>query len=357
MPVAEASGTGGEGRTADVKRLRLGPVTLLRSSFPDVRSGGAQAPARRVAAEEDADRETYRVVLLLPGSRPLARGTEPAGACAPGELYLVDGPAPFDSGVRGVDAYEAEIRGAGAYGPEAYEPGVSALRAAFPPPSLRERRVEAVCLDFPASMLPWSRDRLRGVRGRRLPGGKGAGGMLADFLLSLDRRAPELGALEAPRAGTAAVDLVAAWLAQELDAPAAVPHEARIGALMSGIRGFIQRNLHDPRLSPAVVAAAHHLSLSYLHRVFGRQSGGETVAAWIRSQRLERARQDLEDPALRTTPVHAVAARWGMPRASDFSRSFRAAYGVSPNEHRMRAMRGAGGGTGAPARVAARRAV
>ncbi|MFJ6863393.1 helix-turn-helix transcriptional regulator [Streptomyces termitum] len=106
-----------------------------------------------------------------------------------------------------------------------------------------------------------------------------------------------------------------------------------------------------------MVAAAHHLSLSYLHRVFGRQSGGETVAAWIRSQRLERARQDLEDPALRTTPVHAVAARWGIPRASDFSRSFRAAYGVSPHEHRTRAMKGAGGGTGAPARVAARRAV
>ena len=39
--------------------------------------------------------------------------------------------------------------------------------------------------------------------------------------------------------------------------------------------------------------------------------------------------------SLRTTPIHAIAARWGFPRASDFTRAFRAAYGLSPKECRF----------------------
>jgi AraC-like DNA-binding protein len=109
------------------------------------------------------------------------------------------------------------------------------------------------------------------------------------------------------------VDLVAAWLARELEAEAEMPDDARRRARMESIRAFIRRNLHDPELSPAVIAAEHHISVSYLHRVFTQQSGGETVAAWIRSQRLESARRDLGDPALCTMPIHSVATRWGIP--------------------------------------------
>ncbi|MFD0385553.1 helix-turn-helix domain-containing protein [Streptomyces stramineus] len=59
------------------------------------------------------------------------------------------------------------------------------------------------------------------------------------------------------------------------------------------------------------MAAAHHISLSYLHRLF--ETEATTVAAWIRHQRLERARHDLGDTTQRHIPVHAIAARWGFP--------------------------------------------
>jgi AraC-like DNA-binding protein len=85
-----------------------------------------------------------------------------------------------------------------------------------------------------------------------------------------------------------------------------------------------------------VIAAAHHISLSYLHRIFQQRSQGETVAAWIRNRRLEGARRDLADPSLHGTPIHAIAARWGFPRASDFTRAFRAIHGQSPREFRLR---------------------
>ena len=75
----------------------------------------------------------------------------------------------------------------------------------------------------------------------------------------------------------------------------------------------------------------------YLHRLF--QHDGITVAAWIREQRLERARRDLADPALRAVPVHQIAARWGFSHAAVFSRAFRAGYGVAPNDYRHQTLR------------------
>lgn len=149
---------------------------------------------------------------------------------------------------------------------------------------------------------------------------------------------PSWGPAEAPRLGMVVVDLVAAWLALELDAEAAVPEESRRRAMAENVQAFIRRNLHDPELSPSAIASAHHISVSYLHRVFSEQSQGETVAAWIRAQRLEKAHRDLANPALHALPIHAVGARWGICRASDFSRAFRAAYGLSPSEHRHQAL-------------------
>jgi AraC-like DNA-binding protein len=37
-------------------------------------------------------------------------------------------------------------------------------------------------------------------------------------------------------------------------------------------------------------------------------------------------------------PVHTVAARWGFPRAAEFTRAFRTAHGVPPSELRARAV-------------------
>ncbi|WP_051831025.1 helix-turn-helix domain-containing protein [Streptomyces novaecaesareae] len=289
---------------AEMRRLELGPVTLLRTSFPSARFWRTPVMVRR------SDPEVYHLTLLLDGGLTLTHGAgSRTETFAPGDLHMIDSSDPFD-----LRAFAA--------------------RAADRP----ERRIEAVGVDFPTSLLPLPPDRLRHVLGRGISGREGTSALLADFLLGLDRQAALLGPAEAPRLGTVVVDLVAAWLARELDAEAEVPDDARRRALVENVRTFIRRNLHDPELTPTVIAAAHHVSVSYLHRLFTQQSQGETVAAWIRRRRLEKARRDLADPALRTVPVHALAARCGIPRPSDFSRAFRAAYGLSPSEHRHRAL-------------------
>jgi AraC-like DNA-binding protein len=51
-----------------------------------------------------------------------------------------------------------------------------------------------------------------------------------------------------------------------------------------GSRAFIQEHLGDPELRPAEIAAAYHISLRLLHKLFQEQ--GTTVAGWIRTRRL-----------------------------------------------------------------------
>ncbi|MER6957601.1 helix-turn-helix domain-containing protein [Streptomyces sp. NPDC000618] len=203
--------------------------------------------------------------------------------------------------------------------------------------SSRHHVITGVGVDFPKVLLPLPPDRVRELLGRRLSGREGMGALLTGFLTGLERESDSLEPFDAPRLGTVLLDLLSAWFAQALEAEDALPPETRQRALTMRIQTFIRQNLHDPALTPPVIAAAHHISVSYLHRLFQKHSTGETVAARIRSHRLAGAHRDLADPALNSTPIHTIAARWGILRASDFTRAFRGAYGLSPNEYRVQA--------------------
>ncbi|MFC3986083.1 helix-turn-helix domain-containing protein [Streptosporangium jomthongense] len=110
------------------------------------------------------------------------------------------------------------------------------------------------------------------------------------------------------------------------------PNEGPRDGLMPRIRAYIDANLGDPGLSPESVASAHHISTSYLYKLFARQ--GVSVARWIRQRRLERCRKDLSDPRLGGRAVGEVGAQWGFADSSYFSRVFRQTYGCSPRAYR-----------------------
>lgn len=145
---------------------------------------------------------------------------------------------------------------------------------------------------------------------------------------------------DAPRLGAVLLDLVVALLAHELDAGSLVPPETCRRALILRIQAFIRRHIGDPQLTPAAIAAAHHISTRHLHRLFHDQ--GVTVGAWIRAQRLEGCRRDLADPALASTSIHEIAVRWGFSHPAAFSRAFRSAHGLPPRDYRQNALTGEG---------------
>ncbi|MCX4762713.1 helix-turn-helix domain-containing protein [Streptomyces sp. NBC_01275] len=279
----------------ELRLLELEPVTVMQASFLPTRFRRSPKMVRQ------SDAELYHLTLLLDGEMGLDHAGR-TSAFGPHDLHLADSSRPYD----------------------------------FRPTDDRERRVvKGVGVDFPKALLPLPAHRVKELLGRGLPRQEGVGALLTEFLIGLDRQADALQPSDAPRLGTVVLDLVSAYLAQALDVEAALPPETRQRAMARRVHAFIRQNLHDPELTPSAIAAAHHISLSYLYRIFSQQSQGESVAAWIRNRRLEGARCDLANPSLHTTPIHFIAARWGFPRAPEFTRAFRAAYGLSPKEYRF----------------------
>nr|WP_309302193.1 helix-turn-helix domain-containing protein [Streptomyces sp. NBRC 110611] len=196
---------------------------------------------------------------------------------------------------------------------------------------------QTVALEVPKALLPLPCGLAGRIVGAAVSGREGMGALLAGFLTQLVADPAAYRPADRPRLATLVTDLVAALFAHILEAGDCLSPETHRRALTLRIKSFIRSHLHDPQLTPATIAAAHHISTSYLHRLFEDEDA--TVAAWIRRLRLEAARRDLADPALRATPIHAIAARWGFPRAADFSRTHRAAYGTTPKDHRHQALR------------------
>ena len=128
----------------------------------------------------------------------------------------------------------------------------------------------------------------------------------------------------------ALLSLVSAVFAERIDPGS--PLQSQRLVLLARIQAYISSHLADPDLSVTDVAAAHHVSVRYLQKLF--EDHGETVSAWIRRKRLDKCRLDLVNPVLRDRPVSVVGMHWGFTDASSFSRAFKSAFGQPPSEYR-----------------------
>ena len=91
----------------------------------------------------------------------------------------------------------------------------------------------------------------------------------------------------------------------------------------------IECNLGDGGLTPASVAAAHGVSLRYLHLVFAEQ--GTTFGRFLRQRRLACCYREIADAGQGRT-ITEIAFRWGFNDMAHFSRVFRAEFRMSPRE-------------------------
>ncbi|WDZ87835.1 helix-turn-helix domain-containing protein [Micromonospora cathayae] len=192
--------------------------------------------------------------------------------------------------------------------------------------------IRHILINIPRPRLPLPARQIDRLAVTPMPARHGVGPLLAGYLTTLVRHADRYRPTDALRLATVTVDLVTALCAQYTDTEAAVPIDSRHRVVQARIHDFLQRRLGDPELGPGMIAAAHHISLRHLHKLFHDQ--GMTVAGRIRELRLERCRADLADPHLSGRPVHAIARRWGFTNSAHFSRLFRATYGMPPGEYR-----------------------
>jgi AraC-like DNA-binding protein len=278
--------------------VALGDVHVARLFYPSLRARRTAALVRR------SDPELYQVALTLRGRQGVAQVGREA-LVGTGEVTVYESSRPYDALALPTDG----------------------------------STVEGIVVNVPRAMAPLPAARMDRLLAVSLPGATGTGALLARFLHGVIAESAAYEPGEAARLGALVVDLIALFLARHADCVSGtVPSGDQRAALRASVRFFIERHLGDPDLTPATIAAAHHISVRYLHLLF--QHEGVPVAAWVRRRRLEQCRRDLADPGLARVPIHAIAARWGPRRPEEFSKAFRAAYGRTPSDYRHCARNG-----------------
>lgn len=292
-----------ETRPLDAARFeaRLHSTTLGGARLSAM-SYGSLLSLRTPGLIRQSDPEHYQVAVILSGSQRL----EQAGNSAllqPGDIVFYDTSRPFTA--------RAETYGA-----------VS----------------ESLLLQFPRRLMPLADSGLARLMAVPLPGHQGIGRVMSRFLTDVAAERARCGPWDTARLGATAIDLAVALLAHHLgDEQSDVPSRSPREVLFLRITAFVDQHLGHPDLTPAAIAAAHRISLRYLHRIF--QENGTSVSAHLRDRRMDRCRRDLTDPGLGHVPVHAIGARWGYPQPSEFSRTFRTATGLPPGRYRELARR------------------
>ncbi|WAC89615.1 helix-turn-helix domain-containing protein [Mycobacterium sp. Aquia_213] len=190
---------------------------------------------------------------------------------------------------------------------------------------------------FPSNLLQLPVSQLSQLTARPISGHAGLGLMASSFFVELGKRPTGEFGSATPRLADAVLDMLAASLIAQLPDATAWDHADR-RILLLRIRAFIEGRLGDRTLSSSTIAAAHHVSVRHLQKLFEQE--GQTVAGWIRNRRIELCRRDLSNAALAETPVHSIGARWGLGNAAHFSRLFRAMFDETPSEYRARALNG-----------------
>ncbi|GAA1090719.1 AraC family transcriptional regulator [Nocardiopsis metallicus] len=274
--------------------LHLGPVRVWAMDF----SPAVLTRSNRLV--EESDPRSYNLCLVRRGGLEAVQGSW-SESCGPDDLYSIDSSLPFELRARGAGEHTGE------------------------PVSFLGVEVPKRLLDLP----PGQMDEFAV---RKLSGRRGTGALLDGLIGTLLNDPAPYRPSDGTRLSVVLADLVSALFTQALEADPHAGSGGRRSVLLARVQVFIRHHLADPDLTPDVISAAHHISTGYLHRIFREE--GLTVTQWIRGQRLERARRQLEDPASRTTPIHRIASASGFSHPEVFSRAFRREFGASPRQYR-----------------------
>jgi AraC-like DNA-binding protein len=159
--------------------------------------------------------------------------------------------------------------------------------------------------------------------------------LLADYIIALERRLPDLEPHGVPRLGAAIGTMVAACMQPSADLDHAA--QQQIGfARMERVRRITRAHLRSPRLNTVFLCREVGISRSQLYRLLEAHGG---VARWIQRQRLLESHALLSDVSC-TATIAAVAQQFCFDDASAFSRVFRREFGASPRDVRAAALAG-----------------
>lgn len=98
------------------------------------------------------------------------------------------------------------------------------------------------------------------------------------------------------------------------------------------IEHYVRHHLEDPELNPQQVADACHISVRYVHDLFG--DTGTTFGQWLKQERLQRAHHILTHTPFNDT-LATLAYRVGFTDQANFSRAFKQQFNLTPKAIRL----------------------
>ncbi|MFF3028786.1 helix-turn-helix domain-containing protein [Microbacterium sp. NPDC057944] len=189
---------------------------------------------------------------------------------------------------------------------------------------------------FPLETLRIDRARLRALTASRFSGHEGVSAIASSLLRAFDSALEDGTLRNRMPLSDAVLDMLTAALGERLELVLDSGGDADRRALLTRIEMYIAAHLGDAELTVAQIAAAHHVSVRYLQKLF--EGRNDTVSSWIRHRRLDATRRDLSNPSQVGQQIASIGARWGFTDATAFSRAFRTRFGVTPSEYRAEAL-------------------
>jgi AraC-like DNA-binding protein len=180
---------------------------------------------------------------------------------------------------------------------------------------------------WPRSAVALTEQQTAALTARRLSGHEGITGVVSRMLRDIAVHRPQPTEGGAVKIADQLADLVLTAAGEARPTGLSVAESD----LLARIEQYLLDNLGDPFLSPDSIAAAHFISTRALQRLFAAR--GRTVSQSLREARLEACRRDLLSAGPGES-ISAIARRYGFTDAAVFSRTFRAAYGITPTGYR-----------------------
>ncbi|CAL9334783.1 Transcriptional activator NphR [Streptomyces sp. enrichment culture] len=190
----------------------------------------------------------------------------------------------------------------------------------------QRQRFHLHLLRVPERALGRSGSRVDRLTGRAVPARSGVAALLLPFVSSLVAQAGRTSASTADQLAGTFADLLATLVDEHTHGNRPEPATTRQD-LVRRVRDYIDANLRDPDLSPARIAAAHRISVRYLHLLFEDQE--TTVHRLVLRRRVEQCAGEIARRGTATMSLSAVVRAWGFQNVAQFSRSFKAVHGYS----------------------------
>lgn len=196
---------------------------------------------------------------------------------------------------------------------------------------VRMRRSACRVLTFfaPGALVAESFPDPEAIHGRSIQNATPLTRLAIEHMTALGQNIAGLSAPAAESAMRTGTQLLAAAFGKQAGLSGNARAAAR-AAMFGRVRRYIQANLHRSELSPEGVLNALQLPRPTLYRMFQHEGG---LGTYIRHLRLRHAANDLvRYPHLMVTDI---AYGIGFKSASDFTRAFRRAYGMAPQDFRV----------------------